>query len=691
MTQQTNTLLLRGGLNVVTPAIAVPAGMAIAASNYVADVRGYSRVTGYERYDGRPRPSDAEYWLLDFDTGTAAISTGNTVTGLTSGATGIALQDAAVSTGSYGGGDAAGFLVLGEVTGTFVDNEALRVGGVTKSFADGAALANAADDIEDDKAYTKLAAEVRRALITAIPGSGPVRGICELEGALYAFRDNAGATACVMHKATAAGWVAQSLGSYLKFDAGSSEMFEGDAINGQTSGATATVRRVVQLSGLWTGTAAGFIVLSGIVGTFQDNENIRVGVTVKAVADGVVTANALPPGGHYDFTIHNFYGAAFTPRMYAVNGVGRGFEWDGTYFAPLFTGLADADDKPTHIAQFSNHLFLFYDSGLIQFSSIGTPTEYNTTTGAGNFTFGHPITDALEATSTSLIVLGERSVGYITGMDVDTFLLSLISEEAGAFAWTAQVVGSPIYLDDGGIRRLTTTQAFGNWRMGTISQAIEPILSRKRKQGIEAVASVRVRARDQYIIFFDDLTAVAVYFGRKDPEIMTLDLSHQAFCAATAMLTADTGESVFFGGDDGYVYEMERGRSFDGEAITAFCRLAFNSIGTPRQNKRWHKFVLECDVAIGADISISCDFAYGSPDYTPSSEEFSIAAGGGFWNEASWNEFYWSSQVVGQAVAYVDGFGQNASPVLISNEIDDEEPHTLSSLTCHFSYRGLKK
>lgn len=691
MTQLTNTILLRGGLNVVTPAIAVPPGMAIAASNYVSDVRGYSRTTGYERYDGRLRPSSANYWILNFDAGSAAVTTGQTVTGLTSGATGLVLQDATVESGSYGGSDAAGYLVLGEVTGTFQDNEALRVGGVTKSFADGEANQNAADEIADDKAFTKLAAAVRRALITTVPGSGPVRGVWGLNGSLYAIRDNAGATAGVMHKATAAGWVAQSLGSYLRFTTGTVEFFEGDAINGQTSGATATVRRVVLSSGAWSGTAAGFIVLSNIVGTFQNGENLRVGVTVHAVESGVVVANALPAGGHYDFTTHNFFGPGFTERMYGANGVGPAFEWDGTYFAPVLTGLATNLEKPTHIAQFANHLFLGYDGGLLQHSELGFPLQYTSTGDAGSETFGSDFTDILEATSTSLILLGETKVGFMTGTDNDTFVMSIITEEAGAFAWTAQVVGSPVYLDDGGVRRMVTTQAFGDWRMGTISQAIEPVLTRKRQQGIQAVASVRVRARDQYIVFFDDLTAISVYFGRKDPELMPLELTHQPFCAATATLTGDTGEGVFFGAEDGYVYEMERGRSFDGEGITAFCRLAFNNISSPRQNKRFHKLVLDCDVSYGSDLSVSCDFAYGSPDYTPSAEAFSIAASGGFWNEASWNEFHWSSQVVGQAIAFVDGIGQNASPVIISDDIDDEDPHTLSSLTVHFSYRGQKK
>lgn len=83
--------------------------------------------------------SFSTYQKLDFDAGTAAISAGDTVTQTPSGATGVAAYDATVESGAYSTNDAAGFLGLTGVTGTFVDNQALQVSAVTKSVADGTA------------------------------------------------------------------------------------------------------------------------------------------------------------------------------------------------------------------------------------------------------------------------------------------------------------------------------------------------------------------------------------------------------------------------------------------------------------------------------------------------------------------------------------------------------------------------
>jgi hypothetical protein len=691
MAQLTSTYLIRGGLNVATPALAVPAGQLIGARNYEMDVRGARRMDGYERYDGRPRPSEASYWVLDFDGGTAAILEDQTVTGATSGATGIAVIDAVVETGSYGGSDAAGYLVLYNVTGTFQDNENLQVSAATKCQADGTDIEHGASTDADGRTWLRSAIAKRRASITAVPGSGSVRGSFVLNGDVYAIRDNAGGTAGVLHKATTSGWSAQSLGHYLLFDAGTAAFNVGATLTGGTSGATATIRRVVLSSGAWDGSAAGILTLSGITGTFQDNEAITDNGSAAGagVANGTQVANTLPAGGRYDTIIRNFYGSGYSERAYCANGVGRAFEWDGTYFTPIRTGLTDALDKPDRISELANHLFLHFAGGSVQFSSIGEPLQYLTTTGAGELSFGSDVTNFLSATSTAMVVLGRNKAGYIAGTDADSFVLNMVSGESGGVSWTLQNLGGPVYLDDGGVRRMSTTQAFGDWRIGTMTQAVEPLFATYERAGITAVGSVRNKAKDIYRLFYSDGTALSLYLGAKNPESMLLDLPVTVSCTATGNVGSEEYESIFVGGEDGYLYEMDRGTSFDGAQVDAYVRMAFNSVGSPTQRKRWHKITLDCDVSEDTTLHLISDFAYSNP-YQPAAGEtdFSVTGGGGLWDLANWNQFVWSAQVVGQAECHIDGLGQNLSAIVIS-EATHEEPHTLSAVTLNFSYRGM--
>jgi hypothetical protein len=688
MPQLTQTLLLRGGLNIVTPAIAVPSGQIIAGVNYEPEVRGYRRIGGYERYDGRPRPSDASYWILGFTAGSVEVAVGNIVTGGTSGATGKALFVGTRESGSYAGSDAAGYLILTLVSGTFVNGEDLEVSASKVAEADGTARERDAESDTDGLTRLVAARSAARALITAVPGSGPVRGIMALGGALYAIRDNAGATAGVLHKATASGWTAQALGHTVTFSATTgAEVFEGETLT--QGGVTSTIHRVVRTSGAWGVDAAGYIVVTNIAGgNYAAGSASTPSGTVTLT--GAQVENTLPAGGRYDSLVRNFFGAGKTPRIYASNGIGRAFEYDGTALVFIRTGLSDALDKPTFIAEFSNHLFLSIPGGEVQFSGVGRPLDFTALSGAGAFSVGSDVTGFLPSASSALIVFGRSKVGYLAGTDVENFQFQALAEDAGAIEWTAAQVGTPMYQDDAGVRRMTTTQAFGNWRMGAVTQLVEPIFESNRRRGISSVASVRVRAKDQYKLFFSDGTGLTIYVGRKDPEIVPFKLAHQAACTGTGLIDANVDyEGVFFGGEDGFVYEMNRGTSFDGEEVVAFAALAFNNVGLPAQRKRWHKATLEIDAEPGTRIGLTAEFAYGGPEQPPSPEEsFTVTGGGGFWNRANWDEFFWSSPVQGIAEAYIGGLGRNISITVLS-DATHEEPHTLSSMTLNFTYRSL--
>lgn len=73
---------------------------------------------------------------LQFDAAVGEISEGQTVTGLSSGATGV-VQRALLRTGTWTSAG-VGALFFDTITGTFTDNEAVQVGGVTKVTANGA-------------------------------------------------------------------------------------------------------------------------------------------------------------------------------------------------------------------------------------------------------------------------------------------------------------------------------------------------------------------------------------------------------------------------------------------------------------------------------------------------------------------------------------------------------------------------
>lgn len=765
----TSFFALAGGLDLVTPAIQTPAGRVIAGVNYEPSQRGYRRMDGYERLDGRPKPSRASYWVLRFENADTPIAEDDIVTGGTSGAVGRVVVGAIAQTGDWFTGDAAGYIVLMGVTGTFVDGEDLEVSAVKVAEADGTAVNRGALNDDDDNTWLQASIEKTRAAIQKPPGSGPIRGVWTYDGDDYAFRDNAGATACVMHKATPAGWAAVSFGTEIAFTAGglreiaftaggTYEIIPDDMIEGQDSGATATVVQVILTSGTWAGgdaegrlvirdqnnlifktelldvganagvasvdgnstvlaieegdtitggtsgatatvlrvvletgdwsthDAAGRLIIGSQIGTFVAEGIETADQEDLATVSGNSAAITLPAGGRYDFVNHNFFGSSDLLRMYGVNGVGRGFEWDGTVFVPIQTGMTD--DRPIRVDVHQNHLFFAYRGGSLQHSSIGNPYSWEVITGAAEIGIGEEITDLLSSVSGTLAVFGQNKVSVLFGDDAENWVMRTLTNDAGAAAWTAQKIGTPVYLDTRGLRTLDTTDAFGDFNIGTITQLVEPIFAAKRAARISAVASIRVRSKDQYRIFFADRTGLTVYFGGRGPEILPFELPVQVSCASSGK-NDDGDEVLLIGTEDGTVYQLDAGTNFDGDLLEAFLRLPFNHVGSPSQRKRWLKTTLEMDGGPNTTLGLTAEFGYADPDQPPAQEQsFAVKGSGGFWNEMFWDQFYWSSPVEGSAEAPIDGLGRNLSIAVVSRA-KYEQSHTLHGLLLHYSYRGI--
>lgn len=189
---QYDLIKLAGGLDQVTPTLSLPPGVARRAANFECSITGgYTRISGYERYDGRPNPSDAVYLVLTCTlTGTVAV--GDSVLGLTSGATGkcIARTDSDV--------------IVTKQTGVFVAGEGIsvsstNVGSITT-------LTGVSPDGLLDATYRSLAAAEYRADIGAVPGSGSILGVAYYNGVVYAWRNNVAGTAAKMYKSTTSGW-----------------------------------------------------------------------------------------------------------------------------------------------------------------------------------------------------------------------------------------------------------------------------------------------------------------------------------------------------------------------------------------------------------------------------------------------------------------------------------------------------
>jgi hypothetical protein len=665
---QSEFIRFTGGIDVQSPPVTIPPGMSRSCQNFEEDINGgYKTLTGYEAFDGRPSPHLATYGLIAF-TIKGSIAVGDTITGTTSSATGVVIA----ITDTY--------FVITKQTGTFT-TESLTTGGASIS---GTASTSVTGKL--DAQYKNLAADLYRADITAVPGAGNVLGVQYYKGVWYAFRNTA-TTGVKMFKSTASGWTEVTLGFEVYFTGGSGTApAEGATI---TQGAvTSVLKRLCIESGTFAaGTAAGRLIFLTITSGPFTAAALTGGMTGTVVSQATIS---IPnQSGRYKFVIGNFTGSVDTVRMYGCDGANRGFEFDGTTYIPINNSGMGANDKPKNIAIHRNYLFFSY-FGSVQYSGLGTPFNWTVISGANEIGASDTVTGFAvqpgSSTVATMAIYCRNRTYLLYGNDPTTWELINYSETTGAIDNSIQVIGQTYVMDDRGIESLTAAQEFGNFSDATISQRITSLLQTKRNIVTDSHIA---RDKQQYRIFFSDGTAIYCTLGKKIQSMMPVLFPNPVRCSCSAETYGGGDEVICFGSSDGFVYQMERGTSFNGAAIDAYMYLAFDNLKSYRVLKRYRRMSFELVNDGYAEFDLGYDLGYSSLDIAqPELVTRVVDSTPAKWGEVQGGEFIWDGTPLSAMTQEIRGNGENIALKILSNG-DYFAPLKFSGL--YLEYTPLKQ
>jgi hypothetical protein len=761
-----------GGLDLVSPPLTIDAGKCISINNYECNaLGGYRRIDGYERFDGRPSPSAQSYYYCPC-TFTGAVTVGQTITGATSAATGKVLQVE------------SNYLIIDRVTGVFV-LENFTVSSVVKGALTILPSKDGHPTGIGHATALGLVADDYRADITAVTGSGVLRGVCMYKGVAYAFRDNAAATAVNIWKSTATGWQQITLFQSLPFKTCTVDVLDGVIINQKNSGATATVKRQVietsqsledleatsdstktmalgsatfttqtgksyvagqailitasnsptnYMDGTVTSYSANQIVINitnktgsgtytqwalhsdpinirsdngrfivtSVTGTWTSNaaDTIRVGIIDIAVVDNPsgnpVTQISILQGGNYQFVQHNFQADADKKKLYGADSLNRAFEFDGDVYIPIRTQITI--DAPTNITAINGQLVLSY-FGAIIFSAVGNPHDFKTTSlGFQDVQeFGDTVTGMTPIVGGVLAVACRDSFWQVS-VDNQTSLYKaeLISPNIGAIHYGLMNLGALYSFDDKGIVKIIPSYVFGGFEHDTISRVIQPVIDRFREK---IVATAVYKSKNQVRFYANDGTGIIMTLtsGVSQTGAATSGQSFSEITYPINISYAWSGEDasgrdiVLLGDEDGYVYVANTGSSFDGLPIQAYIRTAFNNVKSPSAIKRFRKLEIELSAVGYSEIRFNPDFSYADPTIATHVMNYQEVQGaGGYWDDATWNTFYYDSKIVSQPELRLQGSGTNIGLVVFSNSAIDLG-HNLSGAVLHYTPRKLNR
>lgn len=688
-----------GGLDLTTPSLRLQPGALRDCLNFEsAEFGGYRRVEGYERRDGRASPSAATYTIIqvigdflvpaDFNTDftsdftsaphSSVPSVGQIVTQAVSGATGtiIAVVEAPIA-----------YIVVTQVTGVFDQTNLLTTPGPVGI---GTATALTVSlDAKTKAIYAALAADVYRALIQEVPGSGPVLGVVAMAFGgvdnLYAFRGNIGNTAALLYKASPAGWVLVPYYNLVSFTGGGTAVpLDGDILT--RGGVTATIKRVMWQSGGWAGSAVGqFIITNPVGGNFTAGAATTTsGATVTL--SGAQVPITMATGGRFEFEKCNFSGQLITRRIYGCDGVNPCFEFDGDTLAPIKTGLTL--DRPVHIRFHKNFLFIAQESSLL-YCAAGNPFKWSAVDGAGEIATGDAVTGMItlpgSQTTATLAVFLRTNSAFLYGTDPTTFNFVTFSTGIGAVPYSIQNLFDTFFLDDLGVITLKTSLNYGNFLPSTLTKNILPFIARER--GNLNASSVN-REKSQYRLFFGD--GYALYATILNQQYLGSGLvlyPGVITCVDTTNLITDE-EATYAGSETGYVYQLDVGTSFDGDIIPAYFVTAWDPIKSPRVLKRFRAASIEVQGDSYAEITYGYQIGYNSPELAQlPAVSLPLNIGGvPHWDNFTWDNFQWDGSGLSPTDIDETGTAENIR-VTIGSSTNYIASYTVDSIIHHFSMR----
>lgn len=675
---QYDTVALNGGYDQLTSAYVLPPGSLRDCINFAClPVGGYYRIPGYERLDGRPSPSAAQAITLD-----VTMNPGQSI-------------PAVGSVGDFG--NIHGTVCYVDPFGKFV--------GLTKTiitfsstFVPGPIDIGAGTIGQATAYHTQLslrdmaiiraaAANIYRADIQPVPGSGPIRGVVYFRDVSYAFRDNAAGTAGDIYRSSSAGWQKVALGQQVGFSGAGALPATGAVLT--QSGVTAVVQRAVVTEGDTTGnTAKGYLVLSNLAGghfaagaaTFPTAQTINL--------TGAETAITRAPGGRCSFSIGNFFSQEDTEYIYGADGVNDGFEFDGDTYTPLPVLGVPNNAKPKYVQAHANHLFFAVGSSLIH-SALGNPYNFEVINGAGEIGTGGTITGMLvqvgDQSGSALLVFARNSMWILYGTSSQDWKFVNYNVGVGAWDYTTQNLFDAFALDDRGVTSIKQTLNYGNFESGTITHNIQPFISVNR--GL-AVCSGLSRQNSQYRVFFNNGYGI---YSTLSPQGLVghgiVLFPDVPLCMSDA--ETSNGQPVqLFGTKDGWVMWNDVGTSFDGKEIGAFLNTNINSAKSPRMRKRFRRAVLELYGQSYVEMSVTYTFEWASSKILNHSFEAGVLdfTSLAFWDSMIWDSFFWDGRTNDAMSVELNGTGENMQMMIFVNS-DFIEQFALKSAIYHFTPR----
>jgi hypothetical protein len=264
----------------------------------------------------------------------------------------------------------------------------------------------------------------------------------------------------------------------------------------------------------------------------------------------------------------------------------------------------------------------------VYYSVYNDPNNF-TGSGAGSVQISDKI-QGIKGFRTDLIVFAENSIHKLINInDSNSIRIDPITENVGCLSGYSiqEIAGDLIFLAPDGLRTVAGTSRIGDVELGTVTKAIQPIITELAENVNEYIInSVVLRDKSQYRLFYTDtdLTNASQkgIIGTLRPN--GFEWSETLGIEVTAINSGfnSNGIEKFFHGDtNGYVYTHDFGDNFDGDVVDARYQTPNYDYGDLGTLKTLHYIKLSIGPENEVQPTLRVRFDYDSNE-TPQPEDY---------------------------------------------------------------------
>ena len=361
-------------------------------------------------------------------------------------------------------------------------------------------------------------------------------------------------------------------------------------------------------------------------------------------------------GPTYDYGLLVICDGANEPYYFRMEGTGSNinsrtyFSGEITVTSTKFATYSEIHDKHLIVAGVEDNLSTVYYSTLLD------PTTFNGT-GSGSITLSDQIV-GIKSFRNELFIFCRNSIFKLQDINGTAVVIPVAKNIGCLSGYSIQEIGGDlIFLAPDGLRTVAGTARIGDVELGTVSKAIQPIIT-QLAENIDKyiISSVVIREKSQYRLFY---TNTSVINAQQEGIIGTLrpngfEWSETRGIEVTSIgagFNNDGVEKYFHGNTDGYVLVHDSGNDFNGSNILARYATPDYDYGDLGTLKTLHYVRVSCSAEGTVTPALQIKYDFNSQDIPQPTSDFSFGTVN-------------SPAIFAEAVFNTNVFGGTAAPMI---------------------------